>query len=408
MNKYIKKCLVVYVSMAIILCGMVGITYAITATDADQYVTRSQYAVDMAHLQNKLDEAEAGLLGNINRYRSTDIKFVTFDTPDRSYVSQGALGGYYNGGNLFLRPRVAGTSGYQRYYWGLAGGSVDFEYARYRMINIYRLYNGNYYIAPPMYGRQAMSSGYEYYTGVNFAVPIENFPGWYIVFYTDWASNTTVTYYISITKLDPKVPYSTYPRRNQDVLQFRFKKDLFTYYSPDIAKLTTTKQSANVNVRTINNSQSWNAFTRLSRSEDATFPTQSTWSFSGQVDPETGDYLFTISGDYRCHDGNNWMKAGPIQSANCFFTRFIPSDNVEYVSGANSTCEYSNWDSTGNSAYLYALPPDLVRENIPNIGYEFVDCENGIKYWHAYLKSPEQGATKPFPYRWHYSLPIVY
>ena len=61
MNKYIKKCLVIYSALALILVGMVGVTYAITATDADQYVTRSQYAVDMAHLQNKLDEQEAGL-----------------------------------------------------------------------------------------------------------------------------------------------------------------------------------------------------------------------------------------------------------------------------------------------------------------------------------------------------------
>ena len=34
MNKYIKKCLVIYSSLALILVGMVGVTYAITATDA--------------------------------------------------------------------------------------------------------------------------------------------------------------------------------------------------------------------------------------------------------------------------------------------------------------------------------------------------------------------------------------
>lgn len=62
MNKYIKKCIIIYTSLALILMGMAGVTYAITATDADQYVTRSQYAVDMAHLQNKLDEQEAGLI----------------------------------------------------------------------------------------------------------------------------------------------------------------------------------------------------------------------------------------------------------------------------------------------------------------------------------------------------------
>ena len=93
---YMQKCLIIYTSLALILVGMAGATYAITATDADQYVTRSQYAVDMAYLQNKLDEAEAGLLVNINRFRSTDVKMVTWDTPTRQAAASGSS--YYNQG----------------------------------------------------------------------------------------------------------------------------------------------------------------------------------------------------------------------------------------------------------------------------------------------------------------------
>ena len=52
MNKYIKKCLIVYTSLALILVGMAGAAYAVTASDADKYVTRSQFATDMAYLQN--------------------------------------------------------------------------------------------------------------------------------------------------------------------------------------------------------------------------------------------------------------------------------------------------------------------------------------------------------------------
>ncbi len=61
MNRHIKRYLVVYIALVLALVGITGVTYAITSTDADQYVTRSEYAVDMAHLQSKLESAEAGL-----------------------------------------------------------------------------------------------------------------------------------------------------------------------------------------------------------------------------------------------------------------------------------------------------------------------------------------------------------
>ena len=83
MNKYIKKTLVIYLSIATILVGMAGISYAITAGEADAYVTRARYTVEMEKLQNKLDEAEVTLLGKINKYRSSTIKFVTYDTPNK-------------------------------------------------------------------------------------------------------------------------------------------------------------------------------------------------------------------------------------------------------------------------------------------------------------------------------------
>ena len=44
--------------------------------------------------------------------------------------------------------------------------------------------------------------------------------------------------------------------------------------------------------------------------------------------------------------------------------------------------------------------------------YEFVDCENGIKYWHAYrppaLAPLSTYSDKPTSVGIHYSLPIVY
>ena len=118
MNNYIKKCLIVYISLATVLFGMVGVTYAITATEADQYVTRSQYAVDMAYLQNKLDEAEAGLLGNINKYRATNVKFVTYDTTTVKNEQKNEFKIYvtgYTGGNYFPSYQIGkegkGTAG---------------------------------------------------------------------------------------------------------------------------------------------------------------------------------------------------------------------------------------------------------------------------------------------------------
>ncbi len=93
-------------SLTLILVGMAFSAYAITATDADQYITRSQYSVYISELSTLLDETESNLLGKINKYRTTDVKFVTWDTPNKYYNTQGGDGGYHTGGNYFPKKRI--------------------------------------------------------------------------------------------------------------------------------------------------------------------------------------------------------------------------------------------------------------------------------------------------------------
>ncbi len=407
MNKYIKKCLLVYISMAIVLFSMVGVAYAITANDANRYLTRSQYSVEMSYLQQKLDEAEAGLIGNINRYRSTDVKFVTFDTPDYQQLnaSQNYGNGYYNGGNFFPRPRTTNISGAQRYYWGRMDAWGNQYHAAHKVLYIFRLYDGNYFVTTPMYVRTSLdssASASEYYTGVNFAVPVENYPGWYIVFYLEWVLNAYVGYRISITRLDYSVPYSEGPT-STSTLKFRFKKDLFRYCSDNVSRLTTSVQTANVGYSFFSNNAYNNAFTRTS--EYGSAPSSTTMTCTGQVDPETGDYLFTLR-NTRPDSQTAYYKTHELSSTNFYFTRFIPVDNVEYVCGG-----YQNREASVSVGHSYNCPhpcPDAVANYYKNYGAEFVDCVNGIKYWHAWEKSAAEGSTRSKPIRWHYSLPIVY
>ena len=409
MNKYIKKCLIIYTSLALILVGMAGAAYAITASDADKYLTRSEFATDMSYLQNKLDKQEAGLIGNINRYRTTDIKFVTYDTPNYQQISGGNSyeRGYYNGGNFFPRQRTSGASGAQRWYWGRMDAWTNQQHAAHKNLSIFRLYNGNYLVTTPMYYRtstDASTSATEFYSGMNFAVPIENFPGFYLVFYFEWTTNNYVGYRLSITRLDWSVPYSQGPKIG-DTMKFRFKKNLFTYVSESVARLTTTEQK-NTNVSTnVFQSNAYNtAFTRTSRSDMSTVGISMTCT--GQVDPETGDYLFTISGNHRPDTATAWYRTHELSSASFFFTRFIPADNVEYVCAGTNYNEYPA-SASGNTSY--ATPPVIHDANTPrDYGYEFVDCVNGIKYWHCWQKSQAEGSGLTRPFRWHYSLPIVY
>ena len=127
---------------------------------------------------------------------------------------------------------------------------------------------------------------------------------------------------------------------------------------------------------------------------------------TGQVDPETGDYLFTISGNHRPDTATAWYRTHELSSASFFFTRFIPADNVEYVCAGTNYNEYPA-SASGNTSY--ATPPVIHDANTPrDYGYEFVDCVNGIKYWHCWQKSQAEGSGLTRPFRWHYSLPIVY
>ena len=87
MNRYVKKTLMIYITLALVLIGMASVSYAVTAADAYSYVTRSEYATKMSELQQMLDEKESSLMGLINKYRTTDIKFVTFDSPDKYNTS---------------------------------------------------------------------------------------------------------------------------------------------------------------------------------------------------------------------------------------------------------------------------------------------------------------------------------
>lgn len=407
MNNYIKKCLTIYITLALILIGMASISYAITATDADKYLTRSEYAVDIAHLQSMLEAQEAGLMEDINRYRKTDIKFVTYDTPDYQQISGGNAyeKGYYNGGNFFPRPRTSAATGSHRWYWGRMDAWDNQPHAAHKNLSIFRLWNGNYLLTTPMFYRTSTStstSAIEFYSGVNFAVPIENFPGFYVVFYLERTTNSYACYRIAFTRLDWSVPYSKAPVIG-DTMKFRFKKDKFVYVSDTVTKLTTTEQkNTNIATNVFQNNAFNTAFTRTSRSDQSTVGISMTCT--GQVDPKTGDYLFTISGNHRPDTETSCFRTHELTSANFFFTRFIPSDNVEYVCAGNNYNE-----SNANSGSAYVVPsPIPVHNMLRDYGYEFVDCENGIRYWHCWQKSKAEGSGLNRPLRWHYSLPIVY
>ena len=412
MNKYIRKCLIVYVSLATILCGMVGVTYAITATDADQYVTRSQYAVDMAHLQNKLDEQEAGLMGNINKYRSTDVKFVTYDTPTNynstSSSSNMYTGGYHNGGNYYPRKRF-NNSGTQ-YAWGLTNARSDLRTSgNYNYYFMSRLYNGNYYI-----GRAKYTSGsddsYCYYDGYKYALPIENLPGYYFVFTYLYHDNIARVFY-SVYKLDPSAPEVASSTISSTALQLRFKKEFFisTADSQPLPTNTTKSSETSVNVSYDDNNR-WSP-TLGFRYEDNSARTGSVTQYVTKwLDPETGDYMATIRNVVPCQPGNN-DRGYFIGTANFLACILLPSDNVEYMTGDfHGTPMTIDYNINLMQGYPDARYIGTGTGADAQWNYEFVDCVNGIKYWHAYntpSKTPINGVNA-LGYRIHFSLPILY
>jgi hypothetical protein len=407
MNKYIRKCLLVYVSMAIILCGMVGVTYAITATDADQYVTRSQYAVDMAHLQNKLDEAEAGLMGNINRFRSTDVKFVTFDTPT-NYNNSGNYSGYHNGGNWFPRKNISGTTTRNVYPWTNTEGQRSGQYAN---INMYRIYNGNYIIVP----NYAYFNGADYFhPTVNYAIPCENLPGWYLEVRMN-TSSYAVQPLLSLVKLDPSVPYTyTYDQIRDMDLIFRFKKEFFQYasnYAEQNQPITTTKQTATNTIGFWNNNSINNAFRYAWRTNQGT-STNLIITVGKWLDPDTGDFMMSLKGYPPFVPTSSNGFTARIDSWSWTVCEVIPKDNVEYCCGNTTGYIFTQGEGFG-------FPhPRFIGHDTSDTGeryweYEFVDCPNGIKYWHAYRKPGNTtlpGTTGPreMAAGLHYNIPIVY
>lgn len=411
MNKSLKKSLIIYTCLALVLTGMATVSYAITATDADAYLTRSEFAVDISTLQLKLDEAESGLFGKINKYRSSDVKFVTYDTPNKYRTGNSAYAGLHNGGNWFLRPKTYSSGNI--YGYGPGDQYTEYNKGYNKTISIYRLYNGNYYITNGLSYNASMDAvSTRYLGGVNFAVPVENLPGWYFVFMTYYQAANTVPYYASLIKLDPNVPYPANTTESSKIQQteliLRLKKDLFVYSSPLIVKLTENVQSYSGTANYYSGNQYMNGLNRSWLSDQST-STSRTIYFKGWLDSKTGDYMISIRNMRpSCSVEGNFYQFVFDQGANNFISRFMPADNVEYVMG--SQWMYHHYGSSFAAMYPNPLHIGDGLVNDPYYEYEFVDCVNGIKYWHAYKKPSKVklGTSQTSIDGAHYSLPIVY
>lgn len=417
MNNYIRKCLIIYLSLALILCGMAGVAYAITAGEADEYVTRAQYVVDMEYVQNLLDEAEVTLLGKINKYRSTDVKFVTYDTPNKYNTTTGRYGGFYTGGNFFPRHKFSNSSGIL-YNFGPYTSVSGTQNGYYKTYSMYRLWNGNYYLTNLMSYRTSLDSSAaasNYYAGISYAVPVENFPGWYLIMFTYSQAATHTPYICSLVKLDPNVSFDTEAEIANSVVRVRLKNELFEYASdhPNCSRLPKDKMPGSIsgNYSYYRNDAYFTPFTHVYiDNRSATGSKQVI--FKGWQESSTGDYILTFDG---------LIPTGPTNGANVQWfdsysipiCKFIPSDNVEYIMGATA---YVELNSILGSSYPARIPdPRAIGTGSASdlyYDYEFVDCENGIKYWHAQKKygNTKYGSGSGFPTAWemHYSLPIVY
>ena len=396
MNKYIRKCLIVYTSLALILVGMAGAAYAITATDADQYVTRSQYAVDMAHLQNKLDEAEAGLMGNINRYRSTNVKFVTYDSPTKQDTTSTYGQGYYNGGNYYPhRPR----SNNSIYIMSTRTTNIiNMNVGTNLLYQLYRIYNGNYILSKVLcYSDQASNPTY-FMPVVRYAVPVENYPGWYVVHRMRGYGNGYHYIYFSLVKLDPNSPYNDTDLLNKTI-KLRYKKDLFVNGTHDLKNITIG--SINTSFNYWQNHNMFNPFMDCYSYTSSPYSSQN-MTFKTSIDEGTGDYMTEITNMLPwtgTSAGNREYMCGFGYFPPCVY---IPRDNVEFVIGGtngytdNASIEYPDVNEIGTGSAVDQ-----------RWRYEFVDCENGIKYWHA-QQSPSNHTSVGVPTTLNVCLPIVY
>lgn len=419
MNKYIKKCLIVYTSLALILVGMAGAAYAVTASDADQYVTRSQFATDMAYLQNALDEAEAGLMGNINRYRTTEILFTTWDTPDLQTISGDVGAGYHNGGNVFPKPIYNTSNWHYSTGWFTNQDAANSIKGSCDPLYIFRLWNGNYYITHNMWYRTNTdtSASANYYTGMmKCAVPVENFPGWYIVLSTYQSVWAGQYWYAHLVKLDPNVPYpSSYTELKNADLRIRFKKDLWRkVYTGRNYPTSSTPVTANPGVAYYTD-YALGPFASSYYSPLSSAGSETLY-FASWLEEETGDYLMTVRNmtpvfpditmrGYAWYFGNT---RGTVVEG------LIPSDNVEYMMGPIMYNQNREMGEGGvNETNNYPSPRYI---GVPNkysndmFDIEIVDGVNGIKYWHCY-KRPSKTKVNGWmntAFGWHYSIPIVY
>lgn len=417
MNRIIKRTLIIYLSLITILAGMAGAAYAITATDADEFITRSQFATDMSYLQTALDEAESSLMGKINTYRSTDIKFVTWDTPNKqAAATSGSNQGYHNGGNYY--PRQATVSNFIYPYGFFNGSGRDKKNGRYTNYEMYRLWDGNYFFTKAMYDDDEASTNSVYYPTVNYAVPIENFPGWYLEVRLRGSGGTYASCLVAPVKLDPN---STTKRPAwTDVLTIRFKKDLFKYCGTQVTPLTTTKVRATTSCDYWYKDNATSYMTPFSYTypNSTAEPRYSTYNVitDSWIDAETGDYMLNIGlrGCGLSDDGTHAYNYNVwLHNNNCTLNKIIPADNVEYVSGNTLGSVFAR----GSGSNSYGGIPDAAvigsgKFDDPYWQYEFVDCANGLTYWHAYRPpsdtKPAGALSNPLPYGIHYSLPIVY
>ena len=418
MNKYIKKCLIVYTSLALILVGMAGAAYAVTASDADQYITRSQFATDMAYLQNALDEAEAGLMGNINRYRTTEILFTTWDTPDLQSIGTGYGQGYHNGGNVFPHVITNTSSWHYSSGWFAANTAADIIRGSNNPLYLFRLWNGNYYITYNMWyrGSTDTSASVNYYIGmVKCAVPVENFPGWYIVLSSYQNVYAGQYWFAHLVKLDPNVPYpSSYTELKNANLRIRFKKGLWRkIYANKTYPTSSTPITFNPNTSYYTD-YSLGPFASSYYNGISSAGTETLY-FASWLEEETGDYMMTVRNmtplfpDITMR-GYTWY----FNNSGFVAEGLIPSDNVEYMMGPIMYAQSREMGEGGtNETNNYPSPRYI---GVPNkysndmFDIEIVDGVNGIKYWHCY-KRPSK--TKANGYMnsamgWHYSIPIVY
>ena len=416
MKNYLRKTLMIYISLATILVGMAGVSYAITASEADEYVTRAEFTVKMESVRDKLNEKEIKLLGEINKYRSTHVKFTTFDSPNRQYTASNARGGYYNGGNMFPRLRLN-----NEWYYGSLGWAADINGksdGQYRHLNLFRLWNGNYYITNEISAKTSLESGTgtQYFGMRKCAVPVENYPGWYMTLITYSSYGNYIRWWGSLVKLDPNVPMPSnneLMRMRDGWITLRFKKELWTYISPT---LTTkiTKNKFTTNITTYHYTNMSEGFLADSYRSDLSPNSNTTMNYTTWLDETTGDYMCSIQ-YVRPVSAYYGEDVYVFNSANIGLCRLVPVDNVEYLMGSIIYDGSGSGRTSTSYASIYPDPRYIGTGlyNDPYYEYEIVDCENGIKYWHVRKKPTKYlisgaAATVPTTLALNYAIPIVY